>query len=63
MVPRGRGLCSPESSCRSKHQPALIGPLDLMIAAHAVAVRATLVTNDTRELARVQGLRVADWTK
>ncbi len=40
-----------------------IGPLDTMIAAHAVAVGATLVTNDVREFRRVRGLRVVDWTK
>ena len=40
-----------------------IGPLDTMIAAHAVAVGATLVTNDVREFRRVRGLRVADWTR
>ncbi|MFN8095042.1 MAG: type II toxin-antitoxin system VapC family toxin [Vicinamibacteria bacterium] len=40
-----------------------IGPLDTMIAAHAVSVGATLVTNDVREFRRVRGLRVADWTK
>lgn len=40
-----------------------IGPLDTMIAAHAVCVGATLVTNDVREFRRVRGLRVADWTK
>jgi tRNA(fMet)-specific endonuclease VapC len=40
-----------------------IGPLDLMIAAHAAALRATLVTNDVREFERVRGLRVVDWTK
>jgi tRNA(fMet)-specific endonuclease VapC len=40
-----------------------IGPLDLMIAAHAAALGATLVTNDVREFERVRGLRVVDWTK
>lgn len=40
-----------------------IGPLDTMIAAHAVAVGATLVTNDIGEFRRVRGLRVVDWTK
>ena len=40
-----------------------IGPLDTMIAAHAVSVGATLVTNDVREFRRVRGLRVADWTR
>jgi tRNA(fMet)-specific endonuclease VapC len=40
-----------------------IGPLDTMIAAHAVALKTTLVTNHTREFRRVKGLRVEDWTK
>lgn len=39
-----------------------IGPLDLMIAAHALAARATLVTNSTAEFRRVRGLRCEDWT-
>jgi tRNA(fMet)-specific endonuclease VapC len=38
-----------------------IGAMDLMIAAHALAVGATLVTNNTREFAKVKGLRLADW--
>jgi tRNA(fMet)-specific endonuclease VapC len=40
-----------------------IGPLDLMIAAHALAVRATLVTNNVREFRSVPGLAVEDWTR
>jgi tRNA(fMet)-specific endonuclease VapC len=40
----------------------LIGPYDLQIAAHAKSVGYTLVTNNTRELARVRGLKVVDWT-
>jgi tRNA(fMet)-specific endonuclease VapC len=39
-----------------------IGPLDTLIAAHAVSVSVTLVTNNTREFGRVQGLEVEDWT-
>ena len=39
-----------------------IGPLDTMIAAHAVSVSVTLVTNNTREFQRVPGLEVEDWT-
>jgi tRNA(fMet)-specific endonuclease VapC len=38
-----------------------IGPNDLMIAATARAYDATLVTNNTREFARVTGLRMVDW--
>lgn len=40
-----------------------IGPLDTMIAAHAVSLDVPLVTNNTREFERVKGLRVEDWTK
>jgi tRNA(fMet)-specific endonuclease VapC len=39
-----------------------IGPLDLMIAAQAKALRATLVSNNLTEFRRVQGLRCEDWT-
>ncbi|MGH9389209.1 MAG: PIN domain-containing protein [Vicinamibacteria bacterium] len=39
-----------------------IGPLDLMIASHALALRATLVTTDLSEFRRVAGLRSEDWT-
>ena len=39
----------------------LIGPYDLMIAAHAKAVDAVLVTDNTREFARVEGLKTTNW--
>jgi tRNA(fMet)-specific endonuclease VapC len=38
-----------------------IGPLDMLIAAHALALDATLVTHNTREFRRVPGLSVEDW--
>lgn len=38
-----------------------IGPSDLMIAAIAVANQMVLVTNNTREYARVRGLAIEDW--
>jgi len=38
-----------------------IGPMDMMIAAHALSLDATLVTHNTREFARVRGLRIEDW--
>lgn len=41
---------------------APIGPLDTLIAAHALSLDATLVTNNTREFERVQDLRLEDWT-
>jgi len=38
-----------------------IGPLDTLIAAQALALRAVLVTNNTREFGRVRGLDVESW--
>ena len=38
-----------------------IGPLDTLIAAHALALGATLVTNNTTEFARVPGLPCENW--
>ncbi|MCF8567427.1 type II toxin-antitoxin system VapC family toxin [Alicyclobacillus tolerans] len=40
-----------------------MGPLDTMIAAHALSLDVPLVTNNTKEFERVKGLRVEDWTK
>ncbi|CAB3739662.1 type II toxin-antitoxin system tRNA(fMet)-specific endonuclease VapC [Achromobacter kerstersii] len=39
-----------------------IGPYDAMIAGHARSRGLILVTNNTREFARVPGLRLEDWT-
>jgi tRNA(fMet)-specific endonuclease VapC len=38
-----------------------IGALDTLIAAHAVAVDAILVTHNTREFSQVERLRLEDW--
>lgn len=38
-----------------------IGPLDTLIAAHALSLGWPLVTNDTREFRRVPGLQVENW--
>jgi tRNA(fMet)-specific endonuclease VapC len=38
-----------------------IGGMDLLIAAHALALRRTVVTNNTREFGRVSGLRLENW--
>lgn len=38
-----------------------IGPMDMLIAAHAKAEGLTLVTNNTREFLRVEGLDVENW--
>lgn len=39
-----------------------IGPLDTMIAAHALSLGAMLVTNNLREFGRVRDLGVENWT-
>ena len=39
----------------------LIGANDLLIAAHARALGLTLITNNTREFDRVEGLTVENW--
>lgn len=40
-----------------------IGPNDLFIAAHARYLGLTLVSNNTREFARVPGLKLDNWTE
>lgn len=39
-----------------------IGPMDMLIAGHARSEGLILVTNNTREFQRVEGLMVEDWT-
>ena len=41
----------------------MIGGNDLLIAAHALSLGWTLVTNNEREFGRVEGLKVENWTK
>ncbi|MCQ8105754.1 type II toxin-antitoxin system VapC family toxin [Methylomonas sp. SURF-2] len=38
-----------------------IGPLDMMIAGIALANQATLVTHNTKEFSRIDGLQLEDW--
>lgn len=40
-----------------------IGVMDTMIAAHALSVGATLVTNNTRHFERVKGLNLENWAE
>ena len=44
-----------------ERQGALIGPNDMLIAAHALALGAVLVTDNTREFERVQELVIENW--
>lgn len=38
-----------------------IGPLDMLIGAHALSIQSTLVTNNDREFRRIPGLKVENW--
>lgn len=40
-----------------------IGALDMLIAAHALALEAVLVTNNTDHFKRIEGLHVENWVR
>lgn len=40
-----------------------IGPLDMMIAGHAKSLEYTVVTNNTKEFMRVNGLKLENWAE
>ena len=40
-----------------------IGPLDTLIAAHALSLNLTLVTNNEKEFSRISDLRIENWTE
>lgn len=40
-----------------------IGPLDTLIGSHALEIDAILVTHNTREFSRIDGLRLEDWVQ
>jgi tRNA(fMet)-specific endonuclease VapC len=40
-----------------------IGGIDMLLAGQALALQATLVTNNMREFSRVRGLSVENWTR
>jgi tRNA(fMet)-specific endonuclease VapC len=39
----------------------LIGPLDMLIAAHAMSRKLIVITNNTREFKRIRSLQVENW--
>lgn len=44
-----------------KKKGSMIGANDLLIAAHAHSLGAVVVTNNTKDFARVKGLRIENW--
>jgi tRNA(fMet)-specific endonuclease VapC len=53
------GLIRADLKTRGK----MIGANDLLIAAHARSLGLTLVTHNTREFGRVQGLKMENWAE
>jgi PIN domain nuclease of toxin-antitoxin system len=54
-----------EISCRAVNlSPGLvIGPMDMLIAAHAMSLGVTLVTNNIREFSRIPKLSLENWAE
>lgn len=46
---------------RLEKQGKVIGAHDMLIAAHAVSLEVTLVTNNVKEFSRIPGLKVNNW--
>ena len=44
-----------------KDERCLIGPMDILIGAHAKSQNMILATNNTREFTRIKGLKVENW--
>jgi tRNA(fMet)-specific endonuclease VapC len=63
-VPFDRGAARESARIRLELEKRgeVIGPLGLLIAGTALSRGAILVTNNTREFSRVEGLRLEDWT-
>ena len=55
-------ICYGRVRAALERQGTTIGANDLLIAATALAEGATLVTHNTREFERVEGLMLEDWT-
>lgn len=63
LYPNGPELCMvyARHATRLKAAGTPIGGNNLWIASHALAESATLVTNDTREFGRIDGLVIENW--
>jgi tRNA(fMet)-specific endonuclease VapC len=46
-----------------KDKNCLIGPLDMLIGAHAKSLNMTLVTNNLREFERIPNLKIENWVR
>jgi tRNA(fMet)-specific endonuclease VapC len=46
-----------------ERQGTPVGSMDMLIAAHALSLNCTLVTNNEREFSRVLSLKIENWAK
>jgi tRNA(fMet)-specific endonuclease VapC len=65
LYPNGPAVCEHYAAQATRLRAAgtPIGGNDLWIACHALAEEATLVTNDSSEFGRIEGLPVVNWVK
>ncbi len=58
---RGAAIVYGDIRARLEKQGKPIGSLDTLIAAHALSLQVTLVTNNVKEFSRVQNLKLDNW--
>ena len=63
VLPFGAGAASEYGTIRAflQNKGTPIGPLDMLIAAHAKSEGLVMVTNNVREFERVPGLEIENW--
>lgn len=63
LYPEGPQICRhyAQQATALKRRGTPIGANDLWIACHALALKATLVSHNVSEFARIEGLRLEDW--
>ena len=50
-----------EIRAKLRKSGSMIGPLDLLTGAHALFLKAVLVTNNENEFSRISGLKIENW--
>ena len=53
----------PKIRSQLEKQGNIIGPLDMLIAAHALSNNLILITNNVKEFMRIKSLRVENWVE
>jgi tRNA(fMet)-specific endonuclease VapC len=55
--------CYGDLRAHLEKQGTRIGSLDMLIAAHALSIACTLVTNNEKEFIRIPNLKIDNWVK